>query len=171
MSLPMAIPDSMERSDSTLSLSTNPESSMSKSFKNMSSPGIQEMKNNLQEMMNLPLEKQSWFAGNLPGRIANELMESGSVPVGTFLVRQRSNGDYTVMLKTDDPSRLVKAMLIREEMDTMLTVPKMQYSFSEARKFDSIQKLIAFYRNRDLTENFDYPILEGIFLKYPYQDV
>ena len=46
-----------------------------------------------------------------------------------------------------------------------------EFFFSGARRFDSIPKLVSFYRSRDLTENFDYSSLKGLPLRTPYKSV
>ncbi len=80
------------------------------------------------------------------------------------------------MLKTPEQPRGVKAMaIIRDEHQmedgTGAGEPSFFYSFSGARSFESIQKLVAFYRDKDLTENFDYPSLKGVPLKNAYKDL
>jgi hypothetical protein len=112
-------------------------------------------------MEKLPLEQQPWFAGALAAKTASERLES--LPVGTFLVRNRTNGDYALMLKTPEAPKGVKAMVIYRD--------NAGYYFSDARRFDTIQKMVAYYRTRDLTENFDYPSLKGVHLKTAYKNL
>ncbi len=69
-----------------------------------------EMEQELEERDNLPLESQSWFAGDLPVKTATDRLEA--LPVGTFLVRQRANGCYALMLKSPELPRGVKSMKI-----------------------------------------------------------
>ena len=45
-----------------------------------------------------------------------------------------------------------------------------RFSFSQARSFATLQQLIAFYRNRDLVENFGYKHMVGVKLKLPYRN-
>ena len=155
VALPTAIPE-LERSNSTLSLAANSvDATSSDSRRNSArfssansgcqSPQVQEMQIQLQmEMENAPVEQQPWYAGPLSGRVATDRLEN--LPVGTYLVRQRANGLYALMLKTPEVPKGVKAMAIHRDEGTG------EYFFSGARRFDSIQKLIAFYRTSDLTE-------------------
>ncbi len=171
VSLPTAVPDSLERSNSTLSLAasngTNGGANTSDSRRNsarMSSAQVQEMQHRLQmEMENTPIEEQPWYAGPLSGKVATDRLEH--LPPGTFLVRQRANGLYALMLKTPETPKGVKAMAIHKDEASD------EYYFSGARRFESIQKLVAFYRTRDLTENFDYAALKGVPLKTPYKNL
>lgn len=118
----------------------------------------------MEEMEVMPLEEQPWYAGDLTNKVAMERLES--LPVGTFMVRRRVNGSYALMLKSPEKPQGVKSMKIEVTPD--LDPP--QFYLSHARKFDSIQKMILFYRNRDLTENFNYESLVGVPLKTPYQE-
>jgi hypothetical protein len=168
VTLPTAVPDTMERSNSTLSLAaTNSNNGgggrdSRRNSARMSSSQVQEMQVRLQmEMENTPIEDQPWYAGPLSGKVATDRLEN--LPVGTYLVRQRANGMYALMLKTPEPSKGVKAMAIHQDAG--------EFFFSGARKFDTIQKLVAFYRTRDLTENFDYSALKGVHLKTPYKNL
>ena len=108
-----------------------------------------------------PLEQQSWFAGELSAKTATERLET--LPVGTFMVRKRVNGCYALMLKTPELPKGVKSMKIEEESGEVY--------LSHARKFESIQKLVTYYRCYDLTENFNYVSLKNVYLKMPYKDI
>jgi len=167
VSLPTAVPDTLERSNSTLSLMPSKKgSSEGSGGEGGLSPTAREQQATLRrEMEETPLELQPWFAGDLAGRTAADRLES--LPVGTFLVRRRACGQFALMLKTRERPRGVKAMaIVRVEENA-----NHGYCFSGARTFESVQKLVAFYRDRDLTENFDYPSLRGIPLRNAYKDV
>ena len=124
-----------------------------------------EMEQELEQRDNLPLESQSWFAGDLSVKTATDRLEA--LPVGTFLVRQRANGCYALMLKSPELPKGVKSMKIESKVVDGQT----QYYLSQARSFPSIAKMVSFYRARDLTENFNYESLRGITLKTPYKDI
>jgi len=160
VSLPTALPDTLERSNSTLSLLPNGQHKAA-AGEGLSPTAIEQREEMRREMEETPLEAQPWFAGDLAGRTAADRLES--LPIGTFLVRRRACGQYALMLKTAERPKGVKAMAVVESEDG--------YCFSGARSFSSVQKLVSFYRDRDLTENFDYPSLRGIALKNPYKDV
>jgi hypothetical protein len=81
------------------------------------------------------------------------------------MVRKRVNGCFALMLKTPEVPKGVKSMKIEEEDGTG------EVYLSHARKFESIQKLIIFYRSHDLTENFNYASLKNLTLKMPYKDI
>ncbi len=158
ISLPTALPDTLERSNSALSL-------ISQSKRGKLSRQVQELQAGIeQELEMIPFEEQPWFAGQLSGKVASDRLEA--LPVGTFLVRQRANGQFALMLKTLERPRGVKAMAINRENHK-----DGKYFFSGARKFESIQQLVTFYRNNDLTENFDYLALKGVTLKIPYKNL
>ena len=108
-----------------------------------------------------PLGQQSWFAGELSAKTATDRLET--LPIGTFMVRKRVNGCYALMLKTPEFPKGVKSMKIEEEDGEVY--------LSHARKFESIQKLITYYRSHDLTENFNYISLKNVTLKMPYKDI
>lgn len=171
VALPTVVNESLERSNSTLSLGTtnsmdgNSDSRRNSArFASSSSSQVQEMQIQLQmEMENAPVEQQPWYAGPLSGKVATDRLEN--LPIGTFLVRQRANGLYALMLKTPEVPKGVKAMAIYRDEGSG------EYFFSGARRFDSIQRLVAYYRTRDLTENFDYATLRGICLKTPFKSI
>ena len=117
----------------------------------------------IEDLETKPIEQQSWFAGELSAKTATDRLEA--LPVGTFMVRKRVNGCYALMLKTPEVPKGVKSMKIEEEDGTG------EVYLSHARKFESIQKLITFYRTQDLTENFNYEFLKGLKLKTPFKDV
>ena len=122
------------------------------------------MTNNvIEDLETKPIEQQSWFAGELSAKTATDRLEA--LPVGTFMVRKRVNGCYALMLKTPEVPKGVKSMKIEEEDGTG------EVYLSHARKFESIQKLITFYRTQDLTENFNYVSLRNVTLKMPYKDI
>ena len=110
-----------------------------------------------------PLAQQSWFAGELAAKTATDRLET--LPIGTFMVRKRVNGCYALMLKTPELPKGVKSMKIEEDEESG------EFYLSHARTFESIQKLIFFYRSHDLTENFNYASLRNIALKMPYKDI
>ena len=172
VALPTVVPESLERSNSTLSLATaNSMDGTTDSRRNSarfasssSSTQVQEMQIQLQmEMENAPVEQQPWYAGPLSGKVATDRLEN--LPIGTFLVRQRANGLYALMLKTPEVPKGVKAMAIYRDEGSG------EYFFSGARRFDTLQRLVAYYRTRDLTENFDYAALRGISLKTPFKSI
>ena len=68
-----------------------------------------------QEQESLPLEQQPWYAGQLNVKTANERLEI--LPIGTFLVRLRDNGQFALMLKTMEKPKGVKSMKIEEEVE------------------------------------------------------
>ena len=104
-----------------------------------------EMEQELEERDNLPLESQSWFAGDLPVKTATDRLEA--LPVGTFLVRHRANGCYALMLKSPEVPRGVKSMKIETKLSDG---GKTEFFLSHARSFASIAKLVSYYRTRDL---------------------
>lgn len=108
-----------------------------------------------------PIDQQSWFAGKLSAKTATDRLEA--LPVGTFMVRRRVNGCYALMLKTPEIPKGVKSMKLEEEDGEVY--------LSHARKFESIQKLVTYYRSHDLTENFNYISLKNVTLKMPYKDI
>eukprot|EP00094_Tigriopus_californicus_P003786 TCALIF_03642-PA protein Name:"Similar to Vav Protein vav (Drosophila melanogaster)" AED:0.02 eAED:0.02 QI:0/0/0/0.66/0.5/0.33/3/0/716 len=169
VTLPTLMADSLERSNSTLSLAIPDQKRNSNS--KMSHQIKESQRSFEQEMEATPLEQQPWFAGTLSGNVASERLEH--LPVGTFLVRQRANGMFALMLKTPETPKGVKAMAVNQESlhTTNGTAFGQTFFFSDARKFDSIQKLVSYYRSHDLTENFDYSSLKGVFLKNPYKSV
>jgi len=113
-----------------------------------------------------PLLEQSWFAGDLSTRVGTARLET--LPLGTFLVRQRANNSLALMVKTTEG---VKQMKIEETWHNKGTVQAPLYYLSEARMFNSVQELILHYRTEDLTENFNYEFLRGLKLKIPFKDV
>ena len=44
------------------------------------------------------------------------------------------------------------------------------YSFSQARSFPTLQRLITHYRSNDLLENFGYKHMVGVKLKLPFKN-
>jgi guanine nucleotide exchange factor VAV len=159
--LPTALPDNLERSNSTLSLVTTDGG-------NRRHSQVQELQSNaIREQESLPLEQQPWFAGRLAVGTANDRLES--LPVGTFLIRQRANGQFALMLKCPEKPKGVKSMKIDEAQE-----PESGHSvfyLSQARNFGSLAKLVSFYRYKDLTENFNYEALRGVTLRTPYKDI
>ena len=111
-----------------------------------------------QEQESLPLEQQPWYAGQLNVKTANERLEI--LPIGTFLVRLRDNGQFALMLKTMEKPKGVKSMKIEEEVEAESN--QRYFYLSQARKFSSLFKLVTYYRQRDLTENFNYDALKGV---------
>ena len=152
---------SFERSNSTLSLATDEFNGNSKRNSQIQQVVSEYQRGLSAELERLPLEEHSWYAGELSGKIGTDRLDG--LPVGTFLVRRRANDSYALMLKTTEG---VKSMKIEES-----SANPPQYSLSEARKFDSIQKLLAHYRDQDLTENFNYAFLRGVPLKTPFKDI
>ena len=104
------------------------------------------------------MEQQPWYAGQLNVKTANERLEI--LPIGTFLVRLRDNGQFALMLKTMEKPKGVKSMKIEEEVEAESN--QRYYYLSQARKFSSLFKLVTYYRQRDLTENFNYDALKGV---------
>ncbi len=163
--LPSALPDNLERSNSTLSLVVSENGNKRHS---MIRETVQELQSqSLREQENLPLEKQPWFAGELPVKTATDRLEA--LPVGTYLIRQRANGQFALMLKCPEKPKGVKSMKIEEESDGN-GGPRFFY-LSQARKFTSVVKLVSYYRHKDLTENFNYEALRGVTLRTPYKDI
>ena len=162
--LPTALPDSMERSNSTLSLVTTTDNIKRHS---MIQTQVQELQNQqLREQESLPLDQQPWYAGELNVTTASDRLDR--LPVGTYLIRQRANGQFALMLKCEDKSKGVKSMKIEEEVAQDQT--KFFY-LSQARKFTSLVKMVSYYRHKDLTENFNYEALRGVSLRTPYKDI
>lgn len=128
------------------------------------------------ELTELPLQRQSWFAGDLPTKVGQSRLEG--LPLGTFLVRQRANNSLALMVKTADG---VKQMKIEEAREITGHKSKVSggredqqspiYYLSEARNFHSVQELVVYYRSHDLTENFNYDFLKGLKLRTPFKDV
>ena len=93
-----------------------------------------------------------------------------NLPVGTFLVRQRANGQFALMLKCPERPKGVKSMKIEEEILDENGEERFYY-LSQARKFTSLAKMVSYYRHKDLTENFNYEALRGVTLRTPYKDI
>ena len=92
--------------------------------------------------------------------------------LGTFLVRQRANGQFALLLKVFNVFNVfnscgVKSMKIQEESKD----GKKEYFLSVNRKFTSLARLVAYYKRKDLTENFREEALSGVFLQTPYKDL
>ena len=66
---------------------------------------------------------------------------------GTFLIRQRANGQFALLLTT---YKGVKSMKIEEEVTDKIKF----YFLSENRKFKALVKIVSHYKHEDLTENF-----------------
>ena len=64
------------------------------------------------ELTELPLQRQSWFAGDLPTKVGQSRLEG--LPLGTFLVRQRANNSLALMVKTADGVKQMKIEEARE---------------------------------------------------------
>ncbi len=91
VALPTAMAETLERSNSTLSLAAPNAANNNGNSASKLPRQVQELQLTLKrEMEEAPLESQSWFAGPLSGRVACDRLEA--LPVGTFLVRQRANG-------------------------------------------------------------------------------
>ncbi len=185
--LPTALPDSgLERSNSSLSLAHsltsgdngngngastlgtgNPRADRERRRSQIREVVLEAQSNAMREEENTPLERQPWFAGDLPVKTANERLEL--LPTGTFLIRRRNNGQYALMLKCPEKPKGVKSMKIEEEVNP--TTGVREYFLSQARKFPSLTRMIAHYRTRDLTENFNYEALQGVCLKKPFKDI
>ena len=117
------------------------------------------------QLEQIPLRDQNWFAGNIDIKTATERIRN--LPVGTFLVRIRGTGnsdDFALDLKTVNG---VKHMKIYVENDENLQCQF--FSFSNARRFPSLNQLIGFYRSNDLLENFGYKDMEGMKLVIPFK--
>ena len=117
------------------------------------------------QLEQIPLRDQNWFAGNIDIKTATERIRNLSV--GTFLVRIRGTGlsdDFALDLKTVNG---VKHMKIYVENDENLQCQF--FSFSNARRFPSLNQLIGFYRTNDLLENFGYKDMEGMKLVIPFK--
>ena len=169
--LPTALPDSLERSNSTLSLVNSENGSATNNSKRHSQirETVQELQiNAIREQENVPLQDQPWYAGLLDVKTATIRLEN--LPIGTFLIRIRNCGQYALMLKCQaEKPKGVKSMKIEEE-ENLEDGGKVFY-LSQARKFNSLPKLVSFYRHRDLTENFNYEALRGVNLKFPYKNI
>ena len=113
------------------------------------------------------MAQQPWFAGPLNVKTATDRLDS--LPIGTFMIRQRDNGQYALMLKCPETPKGVKSMKIEEELDR--DTNQKFYYLSQARKFTSLFKMVSYYRHRDLTENFNYEALRGVHLRTPYKQV
>ena len=162
--LPTALPDSLERSNSTLSLVTSENGNKRHS---QIRETVQELQiNAIREQENLPLNSQPWYAGELDVKTATVRLEN--LPIGTFLIRIRQNGQYALMLKSPEKPKGVKSMKIEEEVSD---TGERCFYLSQARKFQSLPKLVNFYKNKDLTENFNYEALRGVTLRTPYKDI
>lgn len=164
--LPTALPDGLERSNSTLSLAA-PDKTDNKRHSHIQQM-VQELQSSvISESESLPLQDQPWFAGELDVKRANDRLEA--LPIGTFLVRQRVNGQLALMLKSAEKPKGVKAMKIERGVNS--ETGEDEVFLSHARKFASVAKLVNYYRARDLTENFNYESLKGLTLKTPYKDI
>ena len=89
--------------------------------------------------------------------------------LGTFLVRQRANGQFALLLKVFNVfnSCGVKSMKIQEESKD----GKKEYYLSVNRKFTSLARVVTYYKRKDLRENFRDEALSGVFLQTPYKDL
>ena len=168
--LPTALPDNLERSNSTLSLVASENGGHGNNRRHSQiRETVQELQfNAIREQENLPLDQQPWFAGELNVKTATDRLEA--LPVGTFLIRQRANGQYALMLKCPEKPKGVKSMKIEEETQPDTAMQHLYY-LSQARKFTSLAKMVSFYRHKDLTENFNYEALRGVTLRTPYKDI
>jgi hypothetical protein len=99
------------------------------------------MEQELEERDNLPLESQSWFAGDLPVKTATDRLEA--LPVGTFLVRHRANGCYALMLKSPELPRGVKSMKI----ETRFRYYNLQLSRSCDLVYSFLHKIVMSFMN------------------------
>jgi len=109
------------------------------------------------------LEYQAWYAGRISLETGTDRLKS--LPVGTFLVRQRGPGqDFALDIKTSEG---VKHLKIFCELDQHNCE---KFSFSQARSFQSITELIGYYRTNDLLENFSYKHMIGVKLALPYKN-
>lgn len=166
--LPTALPESLERSSSTLSLA--PPSENGNKRHSQVREVVQELQSSaIREQESLPLDQQPWYAGELDVKTASDRLES--LPVGTFLIRKRAKlpGQFVLMLKCPEKPKGVKSMKIEEEVHP--ETGERFYYLSQARKFSSLAKMVSFYRHRDLTENFNYEALKGVNLRTPYKEV
>jgi len=164
--LPTALPDSMERSNSTLSLVADQGTEKSNKRHSMIRETVQELQSQqMREQENLSLDQQAWYAGELNVKTASDRLDL--LPVGTYLIRQRANGQFALMLKCEEKPKGVKSMKIEEEV---VDETKFYY-LSQARKFTSLVKMVSYYRHKDLTENFNYEALRGVSLRTPYKDI
>jgi len=164
--LPTALPDSMERSNSTLSLVADQGTEKSNKRHSMIRETVQELQSQqMREQENLSLDQQAWYAGELNVKTASDRLDL--LPVGTYLIRQRANGQFALMLKCEEKPKGVKSMKIEEEEVDQTKF----YYLSQARKFTSLVKMVSYYRHKDLTENFNYEALRGVSLRTPYKDI
>ena len=89
--------------------------------------------------------------------------------LGAFLVRQRANGQFALLLKVFNVfnAQGVKSMKIQEESKD----GKKEYYLSVNRKFTSLARVVTYYKRKDLRENFRDEALSGVFLQTPYKDL
>jgi len=98
------------------------------------------------DYVNLSIEEQLWFSGELDRVEAEGALENR--PPGTFLVRVSAAQDNKFVLSLRSADK-VSHMKIRQSDETLTS-----YSLSPARQFTSIIQLIQFYQQHSLSENF-----------------
>lgn len=110
----------------------------------------------------VPVEEQDWWAGSMD--LATATARIKDLPTGTFLVRGNlKDSSIALDLKAKTSVKHLKIYVVPGE-------DGLSYCFSEARSFPSLPELVAFYRSKDLLENFSYRELEGVTLKTPYKN-
>ena len=80
------------------------------------------------------------------------LIEINFFILGTFLIRQRANGQFALLLAT---YKGVKSMKIEEKVTDKIKF----YFLSENRKFKALVKIVSHYKHEDLTENFRHVLV------------
>ena len=111
-------------------------------------------------------ETKSWLSHSEKNYIIgeNSRIDIKVIISGSYLIRQRANGQFALMLK----SKLeVKSMKIEEEIVDRTKF----YYLSENRKFTALAKMVKYYKHKDLTENFNNVALRGVTLRTPYKEI
>merc|ERR1719319_1656203 len=119
-----------------------------------------------------PVEEQDWWAGSMD--LATATTRIKDLPMGTFLVRgSLKDASIALDLKARSSVKHLKIYVMPGEAPRPgrpASGTGLCYCFSEARSFPSLPELVAFYRTKDLLENFSYRELEGVTLKTPYKN-
>ena len=112
------------------------------------------------------MEGQPWFAGNLTSSTATTRLTS--LPLATFLVRQRggeADNQFALAINTAAGVKHIKIEYEKDAMGTGL------FFFTETHRFATLVNLIDYYRENDLGEVFNYTHMKGMKLSSPYKNV
>lgn len=92
------------------------------------------------------LQKEAWYAGNLPRTDAEKLLLENGLPNGTYLVRERDQGDFALSIRYKNPETCkveIRHYKIRKNNDN-------RYCISPKNIFNSLHELIERYKEKGL---------------------